>query len=57
MDTMNKELIKWRRAYQTYLEKFEDEQSLTTSQLEPLTTELAAVTVLVTFAKLLLHCC
>jgi len=43
MDSMNKELAKWRKAYQTYLEKFDEEKENTTEILEPLTTELSEV--------------
>lgn len=44
METMNKELVKWRRAHQANLEKFEEEKALTLTQLEPLSTKLANVT-------------
>lgn len=44
METMNKELHKWRAAHQANIEKFEEEKHLSLAQLEPLTTKLANVT-------------
>lgn len=43
MDSMTKELAKWRSAYTTYLEKYEQEKTVSTQLLEPLTTELNVV--------------
>lgn len=40
---MNKELQMWRRSYQTYLEKYEEEKEATIKLLEPLSTQLKEV--------------
>merc|ERR1712086_1148390 len=43
MDEMNKELQMWRRSYQTFLEKYEEEKVKTNKLLEPLDTQLKNV--------------
>lgn len=44
MESMNKELARWRKAYQEYLEKYEEEKKTTINILEPLTFQLQEVT-------------
>lgn len=44
MDTMNKELVKWRSLHQKYTEEFEDAKNMTDKGLAPLSAELNKIT-------------
>jgi hypothetical protein len=48
MDTMNKELVKWRSLHQKYTEEFEDAKNMTDKGLAPLSAELNKITTEIT---------